>query len=227
MLVGTLIQVVRRRWLVVLAGVLLTGLAAAAVVNLQPPRYTVSATALLLPPKVSSDGTETNPYLQLGGLTTAVDVLARALNDPRVHDQVVKSGETSDFIAERDFLTAAPLLVVTAESTSADRAREIRDDGPRRRTGGSLRATGHRGRACEFASHHGDHRVGRCGRARLQGGPAHGDRGGGGRPRRLPAPRRWSSTPGSSGGRPARTGGRGRARRSERPGRPGRRPGRG
>lgn len=128
MLVGTLIQVVRRRWLVVLAGVLLTGLAAAAVVNLQPPRYTVSATALLLPPKVSSDGTETNPYLQLGGLTTAVDVLARALNDPRVHDQVVKSGETSDFIAERDFLTAAPLLVVTAESTSADRAREIRDD---------------------------------------------------------------------------------------------------
>ena len=76
---------------------------------------------------MSSDGTATNPYLQLGGLTTAVDVLARALNDPRVHDQIIKPGEAGDYLAQRDFLTAAPLLVVTAEATNANRARDIRD----------------------------------------------------------------------------------------------------
>ena len=127
MLLGTLTHVVRRRWYVVLVGVLITGVAAVAVASLEPPRYSVSATALLLPPKVSSEGKETNPYLQLGGLTTAVDVLARALNDPRVHDKIIKQGEAGDYVAQRDFLTAAPLLVVTAESTTADRAREIRD----------------------------------------------------------------------------------------------------
>ena len=51
MLVGTLIHVVRRRWYVVLVGALLTAAAAAAVPTLEPPRYSVSATALLSHPR--------------------------------------------------------------------------------------------------------------------------------------------------------------------------------
>ena len=126
-----------------LVGVVLTSAAAAGVLTLEPPRYSVSATALLLPPKAAQTDA-TNPYLQLGGLTTAVDVLARALNDPRVHDEIIKAGDTSDFVAERDFLTAAPLLVVTAEATSEDRAREIRDSVLAEAPRGALRAPGPR-----------------------------------------------------------------------------------
>lgn len=128
MLFARIAQVARRRWYVVAVGVALTVIAAALVPTVKPPQYSVSATALILPPKISADGEATNPYLQLGGLTTAVDVLARSLNDPRVRDEIITAGEGSDYVAQRDFLTAAPLLVVTVQSTSADRAREIRAD---------------------------------------------------------------------------------------------------
>lgn len=128
MLLGRLLQVALRRWPVVLLGLVLTGAAAAAVPSVDPPGYSVTGTALLLPPEVAADGTKTNPYLQLGGLTNAVDVFARALNDPAVHDDIVDVDGADDYEAVRDFQTAAPLLVVTAEAPTAARAREVRDE---------------------------------------------------------------------------------------------------
>ena len=127
MLVARLAQVVRRQWLIVVLGVVLTGAAGAGVTLIQPPTYDVTATALLLPPRLNLEGQETNPYLQLGGLTTAVDVLARALNDPQIHDKIVMDSTQGDYEVERDQLTAAPLLNVTAESATPARAQQIRD----------------------------------------------------------------------------------------------------
>lgn len=128
MLTGRFGQVLRRQWVLVVLGVLVTAGLAGGVAWLKPPGYLVTATALVLPPKEAADGTQVNPYLQLGGLTSATDVLARALNDPTVHDRIIGVGVQGDFTAERDFLTSAPILLVSAEAPTEAAAREIRDD---------------------------------------------------------------------------------------------------
>lgn len=129
MLSVRLLEIVRRRWVVVLIGIALTGLTLLATTKLVAPKQSITATILILPPSQTQAGGlgTSNPYLQLGGLTSPVEVLARALNDPKVHDRVVTSRSDGDYLAERDLTTSAPVMLISIEAPTLADARLTRD----------------------------------------------------------------------------------------------------
>ena len=80
----TMLRVLRRRWIVVVAMTAVTIAATAAVLDSAPKGYRATGEVLLLLPSTTRTGSGTtttvNPYLQLGGsLSAAGDVVARAL----------------------------------------------------------------------------------------------------------------------------------------------------
>lgn len=129
MFVKRVVQVLRRQLVVTLVGLLATGVAAFAVFRSTPPSYSLTATVLLLPPSLpdAKTGQSANPYLQLGGLSGPAEVLARAVNDPAVQQEAVGLGLSRDFEVARDFLTSAPVVLVTVQDTDLTRARATRD----------------------------------------------------------------------------------------------------
>ncbi len=129
MFIRRVVEVLRRQLVVALVGLLVTGVAAFAALRSTPPSYSLTATVLLLPPSLpdSKTGQSANPYLQLGGLSGPAEVLARAVNDPAVQQEAVGLGLSQDFEVARDFLTSAPVVLVTVQDTDLTRARATRD----------------------------------------------------------------------------------------------------
>jgi hypothetical protein len=80
-----------------------------------PATYQATASILLLPP---TDSTATNPYLGLGGLTGATDVLARNLSDSATVNKLNARGLAGSYTVVTDQTTSAPILLVTAKSKS-------------------------------------------------------------------------------------------------------------
>ncbi len=121
MLLSHLARVIARRWVIVAAGLLATlGLTAAAVMVV-PPEYSLTATVLLVPP-VDTAAPGANPYLSLGGLTAPTEVLARAMVNPGTEKALRDAGATGTWTVERDYLTSAPILVVTTQDASVAQA---------------------------------------------------------------------------------------------------------
>ena len=109
-----------RRWYIVLPGMLLSASLAVGVWNLIPPGYERSSTQLLIPGAASiPDGA--NPYLFLGGLTPAADVIVRAVGSENLLNEVVAENPGVEIEVSRDTTTAGPviLIVVTAASDVA------------------------------------------------------------------------------------------------------------
>ncbi|TFD79422.1 hypothetical protein [Cryobacterium fucosi] len=109
-----------RRWYIVLPGIIVAAAAAAGVWNVIPPGYERTATQLLIPGAASMpDGA--NPYLFLGGLAPAADVLVRAIGSENVLNEVVTDHPGVKIEISRDTTTAGPviLIVVTAPSDPA------------------------------------------------------------------------------------------------------------
>ncbi len=80
----SMLRVLRRRWIVVVAMAAVTVAATVAVLDSAPKGYRATGEVLLLLPSTTRNGAGTtttiNPYLQLGGsLSAAGDVVARAL----------------------------------------------------------------------------------------------------------------------------------------------------
>ena len=135
-------RIMWQRWYFTLVGLLATallcGLAAIAV----PVKYQARAQILLLPPHTSV-GTGGNPYLALGGLQAASDVLARAMSDGKTYQLLRGQGVTGTYTVARDLTTSGPILLVVAEdgtaagalntlsgilSQAAPRLRQLQDD---------------------------------------------------------------------------------------------------
>jgi len=118
--------VLRRRWLLVVVGFLLTvGLTGVAYV-VTKPTYEVTATILLLPPASSAiDGA--NPYLRLGGLGQVVDLIGVALTDQatQLELQAISKDETDT--VQADPRTSSPLLLIDVKDSSPGTALNIRD----------------------------------------------------------------------------------------------------
>ncbi|MGI8665377.1 MAG: hypothetical protein ACR2N4_05020, partial [Jatrophihabitans sp.] len=108
----------RQRWYFTIVGLLITvglcGLAAMAV----PVKYQAKAQILVLPPKTSV-GNGGNPYLALGGLQAAADVLARAMSDGDTYTKLRGSGITGTYTVARDLTTSGPVLLVAADDTTS------------------------------------------------------------------------------------------------------------
>ncbi len=80
-----------RRWYLTVLGLAVTiGLVAAAAIAV-PVSYTAKADVVLIPPANSTSNSD-NPLLGLTGLTSAADVLARAMSDPSKVNQAQAAG---------------------------------------------------------------------------------------------------------------------------------------
>ena len=110
-----------QRWYFTLIGLLITltlcGLAALAV----PVKYQAKAQILVLPPHTSV-GTGGNPYLALGGLQAASDVLARAMSDGKTFQLLRSEGITGTYTVARDLTTSGPILLVAADDSTPEGA---------------------------------------------------------------------------------------------------------
>ncbi|MHB1289797.1 hypothetical protein [Georgenia sp.] len=119
-----LLAVIRRRWLVVVLGVVLTALLGFGATRLVPIEFEAKSSILVIPP-TSTPNTGGNPYLALGGLQVVADVLARAMSDPSTVEEVTPPGGAAEFVVEPDASTSGPMLVVTTTDISPEGAVEL------------------------------------------------------------------------------------------------------
>ncbi|KFF60733.1 hypothetical protein JF66_02560 [Cryobacterium sp. MLB-32] len=109
-----------RRWYIVVPGLLIAASLAIGAWNLIPPGYERSSTQLLIP-GAESMPVGANPYLFLGGLVPAADVIVRAVGSANLLDEVVADNPGVKVEVSRDTTTAGPviLIVVTAPTDAA------------------------------------------------------------------------------------------------------------
>lgn len=103
-----------RRWYIVFAGLLLTLPLCVLAAQHVAPKYTMKASVVLLVPQ-KTVGLGGNPYLALGGLEGAVDVVATGLSADAIQEKLVRTGATTGVVA-RDASTSAPILLITVEA---------------------------------------------------------------------------------------------------------------
>jgi len=119
-----LIAGLRRRWWAGLLGIVGTAFLLQYVYSIVPLQYQDQAAMLLLPP-ASALEKSTNPYLGLGGLQAATDVLARAVSTGAVHDTLAPKDGTAAFEVVRDTSGAGPVVVIDATDTTSDGAQAL------------------------------------------------------------------------------------------------------
>ncbi len=127
MTIGNFFGVLGRRWLLVLVGFLLTVAMSGAAYKLFKPTYEVTGTVLFLPPKSSLVTGSPNPYLQLGGLAQAVDLVSVALSDQATQLELRTISKDVVYTAKQDVNSSSPLLVIDVKDSSPDTALKIRD----------------------------------------------------------------------------------------------------
>jgi hypothetical protein len=129
----------RRRWYFVLIALICTAAASYVTVDKVGPTYEAKGAVLLFPPvaTVQEDRkTETlgNPYLMLGGLSNARDIVIRSLTAKSTHEELCRQRADSTYEAMReglctphptvtyeavqDFTNNAPIILVTTEAKS-------------------------------------------------------------------------------------------------------------
>jgi hypothetical protein len=102
-----------RRWYLVAIGLVLVVPLSYLAAQHVSPKYTLKASVVLLVPQ-KTVGPGGNPYLALGGLGAAVDVVAAGLSTDALQQEVALTGATSG-VVEADGSTAAPILLITVE----------------------------------------------------------------------------------------------------------------
>ena len=100
---------IARRWYVVVVGLLATGALCWGAILVVPVQYVATSSLLILPP-ASTVGTGGNPYLALGGLQSAADVLARALTDSTVTERIAPQSGKASYTVVSDHSTSGPIL---------------------------------------------------------------------------------------------------------------------
>lgn len=108
-----------RRWYLVAVGVALTGMLSWLAYGAVAPTFQARANVILLPPE-SSVEPGGNPYLYLGGLDQALDVLVRALNSDDVAASVREDHPGATYQVGRDESTSGPIVLVEATGSTAE-----------------------------------------------------------------------------------------------------------
>ncbi|MET0933491.1 MAG: hypothetical protein ABWX56_07245 [Mycetocola sp.] len=106
-----------RRWYIVVPGLLIAASLAVGAWFAIPPEYSRSATQLLIP-GANSIPEGGNPYLFLGGLAPAADVLVRAIGSENVLNDVVEEHPGIEVEISRDTTTAGPIVLITVTASS-------------------------------------------------------------------------------------------------------------
>lgn len=116
----------RRWWWLVLIGVLATGGLAYGTTLAVAFQYTAESSLVLIPPQTTPDA-PANPFLAIGGLNPAADVLVRALNTGTFHDEHAPAGGPLKYTVARDTDASGPLLVVDASAPTPQAAMDLLD----------------------------------------------------------------------------------------------------
>lgn len=122
----------RRRWYLLIAGVLATaGLTILAFTSIGP-QHEIRTSLLPLPPRASlveypARESPTNPFLRLDGMDPAVSVLVASMTADAVKDEILGSPPFGDYDIEADPMAAAPIIIVTASAPNSAEATRIRD----------------------------------------------------------------------------------------------------
>ena len=129
---GVFWRSLRQRWYLVLALVVVTCGATYLVAQRVGPTYEATGTVLVFPPSQAEDPTgqlsQENPYLSLGGVGQARDVVVRALTAKKVSDEFGKEyppGTGYEIVP--DYTNSAPIILFTVEAAAPDDATSALD----------------------------------------------------------------------------------------------------
>ncbi len=121
-----LLNSLARRWYVVLLGLLITGGIATALFTVVPVSYISQASVVLLPPKSATDP-QANPFLRLGGLSQAVDILTRTINSDAYSEPLIAENRGATFTTAADTTTSGPIILIESRAPSPARATAMTD----------------------------------------------------------------------------------------------------
>jgi capsular polysaccharide biosynthesis protein len=110
-----------RRWYIVVPGILLAVASAIGAFAVVHPGYQRTATQVLLPGAGTVPAGATNPFLFLGGLTQAADIVVQVMRSDQVLGEVTAEYPGTTVAVQRDPTTSGPVIqiVVTARSDAA------------------------------------------------------------------------------------------------------------
>lgn len=112
----SMMTVLRRRWWIVLCGLVLTfGLGFGTMTKVAPTYQAKASVLFLSPPTGSGD----NPYLDMSGLAGLADVVATRVANSDSTDALLANGTTGTFTIARDQTTSAPILLIIAKDATA------------------------------------------------------------------------------------------------------------
>jgi len=109
-----------RRWYVVVPGFLLAAGLAFGSWNMVHPEYERTGTRLLLPGKGTVPAGTTNPYLFLGGLTQAADIVVQVMKSEEQLGQVAAQYPGTDIVIQRDPTVSGPVVQIIVTSKDDD-----------------------------------------------------------------------------------------------------------
>lgn len=113
-----------RRWYIMLLGLLLTAGLSWIVQERVPVTYQATGSQVLMPPSATV-GTEGNPYLYLGGMSQALDVLIRHATAVEVVTPVLENFPQTNYSVEADRSTSGSILVVTAQGPTPEETLDV------------------------------------------------------------------------------------------------------
>jgi hypothetical protein len=116
-----------RRWHILLLGLLMTGGLGWAVYQAVPTTYEASGSILLMPADTMV-GKGGNPYLYLGGMRDALDVLVRRSSSEHSRQSVLSRFDGANYTVSTDPTTQSPIVLVTAQSKSPDDSMALRQE---------------------------------------------------------------------------------------------------
>lgn len=121
MVLSDMLRSLLRRWYIVVLGVILTAAGVYGAYTVTPVTYSATSTVVLLPPEKSvKDGD--NPYLYLGGLGQALNVLVITMNSAASQEQVIGSNPDQSFTLEQDATSTGPIIQISVAAPTDDQA---------------------------------------------------------------------------------------------------------
>ncbi len=114
----------RRRWYIVVPGLILALVGAVGTWTVAGDEYERTATLVLLPGE-SSIPEGGNPYLYIGGLGQAADVVVRALGSPNALTPLLEEHPGTEVTVARDPTTSGPVFVITVLAPTDHAATDV------------------------------------------------------------------------------------------------------
>ncbi|ASN51484.1 hypothetical protein [Sinomonas sp. R1AF57] len=120
----TLGAAIVRRWYVFIAGILAVGGLSYLMYGMIPVDYKTTGSLVLLP-SAKAVGIDGNPYLFLGGLGQAMDVLTRRITAADVTDRLTGPYPKSSYTALPDVTAGSSIMVVTVKAHTASESTRL------------------------------------------------------------------------------------------------------